>query len=677
MVQGKFTPLVLSAVFVSGCQSWSVQDIENMPPSAALPDQSEPGWVELRYFDNISGTAISQLTGLSRYPDNPDEIVQINRLEVSANRSDNYGSLVRGYIQPPVDGQYRFFVSGDDQTQLLLSTGQSAADAEVVASVTGWTSSGQFDKYTSQTSPFVNLSAGKRYYFELRHKEGTGGDHFSVAWEGPGFARSVIDSQYLHSPAISSQLYSDTDDAVTAFSEGYRVGFFDGKQGLAFKDTYPPLDEDQDGLYDNWEVQAGLDPTSADDASSDRDDDLLTASDEYELWTNPSESDTDRDGLPDGAEFAFGLDPSDPADADYDFDGDGYSNLQEYNEGTDLTNADDKPVEVTEIPYTQGLIGQYYSGRDFDEFLFSRLDTGVTNSWGGTSPDSRLPNDRFSVRWYTLLVPQFDSGERSYEFRVTRDDGSRVYVDGELVLDAWTGGSGTTTYTGRKTLSAGQSYPVVVEYNEGYGGASIVMQVVDTTTGQTLDPASIFRVSPPDAEVSVDTDGDSIPDVWEMMNGTNAWKNDASAVLNAQGVSVSSAFSENISPWTLSPVSAWEGTTVSSDGASVVAPPTAPVPDPVVTPDPVPAPVQSVTVSWTAPGTRVDGSSISLSEIVSYKINYGKTATSLGDTITISSENTSHVFEGLDSGTWYFNVQTVDQNGLLSPVSNTVSYQVK
>jgi len=674
MVQGKFTPLVLSAVFVTGCQSWSVQDIENMPPSAALPDQSEPGWVELRYFDNVPGTGVGELTTLARFPDNPDEIVQISRLDVPSGRSDNYGSLVRGYIQPPVDGQYRFFVSGDDQTQFLLSSGQSSADAEVVASVTGWTSSGQFDKYTSQTSPYLSLSAGKRYYFELRHKEGTGGDHFSVAWEGPGFSRSVIDSQYLHSPAISSQLYADDGDAATGFSRGYRVGFFDGKQSLPFNDRYPPLDEDQDGLYDNWEVQAGLDPTSAADASSDRDDDLLTATDEYELWTNPSDADTDRDGLPDGAEFAFGLDPSDPADADYDFDGDGYSNLQEYNEGTDLTNADDKPVEVSEVPYTQGLIGQYYSGRDFDEFRFARLDTGVTNNWSSASPDSRLPNDRFSVRWYSMLVPQFDSGERSYEFRVTRDDGSRVYVDGELVVDAWTGGTGTTTFTGRKTLAAGQAYPVVVEYTEGYGGARIVMQVVDTSTGQTLDPASIFRVSPPDAEVSADTDGDSIPDVWEMMNGTDAWKNDASAVLNGQNVSVASAFSENVSPWTLAPVTAWAGTTVSSDGSGVTAPP-APVPEPVVTPDPAPAP--SVTVSWTAPGTRVDGSSIALSEIVSYKINYGKTASSLGSTITISAENTSHAFEGLSSGTWYFNVQTVDQNGLLSPMSNTVSYQVK
>ena len=43
-------------------------------------------------------------------------------------------------------------------------------------------------------SPVQELTAGKRYYFELRHKEGGGGDHFSVAWEGPGFGRSVIES---------------------------------------------------------------------------------------------------------------------------------------------------------------------------------------------------------------------------------------------------------------------------------------------------------------------------------------------------------------------------------------------------------------------------------------------------------------------------------------------------
>lgn len=59
----------------------------------------------------------------------------MNRLEVSPSRGDNYGSLVRGFIQPPEDGRYRFFLSGDDETLFKLSTDQSADNAQVIARV--------------------------------------------------------------------------------------------------------------------------------------------------------------------------------------------------------------------------------------------------------------------------------------------------------------------------------------------------------------------------------------------------------------------------------------------------------------------------------------------------------------------------------------------------------------
>jgi RHS repeat-associated protein len=64
-------------------------------------------------------------------------------------------------------------------------------------------------------------------------------------------------------------------------------------------------DSDGDGLPDDWERANGLDPYDASDASSDPDKDGLTSLQEYTLSLNPHDPDSDHDGWNDGAEAAF------------------------------------------------------------------------------------------------------------------------------------------------------------------------------------------------------------------------------------------------------------------------------------------------------------------------------------------------------------------------------------
>src|SRR5690606_7129986 len=156
-----------------------------------------------------------------------------------------------------------------------------------------------YTRYSSQTSGVHYLEAGKKYYFELRHKEGGWDDHFTVAWSGPGLSQQVIKGEHLFSWATKGPGTKQEMRAEDAYVLGYKIGYFDAEQGLRFSGTYPPLDEDGDNLYDNWETLYGLDPKHPSDATSDTDDDLLTALDEFWARTNPQLEDSDGDGLPD------------------------------------------------------------------------------------------------------------------------------------------------------------------------------------------------------------------------------------------------------------------------------------------------------------------------------------------------------------------------------------------
>jgi len=664
MMKGLRAPLVMAVLLVlSGCQSWTVRDIDSLPPTAALPAQSEQGRVEARYFDDVSGSRVSALTALTRFPDNPDDVVQLNRLEGPVNRSNNYGTLVRGYITPPSDGRYRFFVSGDDETQFFFSTNASPGDAVMVASVPSSMQPNQFNSFSSQTSPYFELVRGQKYYFEIRHKEGYGSDHYSVAWEGPGIAQSVVDGQHLYSYAQGSSLYPDDELSTQGYALGYRIGFFDGSKDLPFNPQYTPLDEDQDGLYDNWEVYHGLNPSDPSDASSDQDDDFLTAYDEFWIGAAPNNPDTDGDGIPDGVEFAFGLDPLNSADALEDLDGDGVSNLDEYLAGTDISDPADFPQTL--IEYVPGAIGQYFAGGNFDRFVTARTDSGLSFDWGSGSPAEGVPQNVFTVRWFTQFNPPHNSGSREYEFRIRRDDGVRLYVENNRVLNAWTGGSTTAVYTASYSFEAGAFYPITIEYREGYGSANIQVDIVDQATGAVLRAEDVLLTQPLGAKVSPDSDGDGIPDIWELAYGLNPAADDGQSIQNPQGISALQAFQQGLSPWTLEDVGTWDGqiVTANPEPPSQGVPPVAEL-----------APPQSVTLSWVAPSTRVDGSSISLSEIESYEISYGQNRANLEQIERVPGGTTSFTFEGLIPGTWYFRVRAVDSTGLRSAPSEIVSY---
>lgn len=659
-----------TVILIAGCQSWQYRDIEDLPPTAALPDASEPGVVEVRYFDNLPGTDLATLTDSPQYPDNPDEVTTITSLQIPGYRAEDYGTFVRGFIQPPQSGDYRFLVSGNDKVDFWLSTDDSATNAKVIASVPSYTNQSDFTKYTSQTSPYVTLDASKRYYFQVHHKEGSGSDHFTVTWEGPGMSQQVVDSAYIFSWAEPSMDLGDGQSSQEAYNLGYRVGFVDGTEGLVFNPGFPPADQDQDGLYDNWEIVNGLNPNDPNDANSDPDGDFLVAADEFLIGTSENKADTDGDGIPDGAEFAYQLDPLSASDANGDIDNDGYSNLEEYLAGTALDNPESMPAapepEPEPIPeptptMISGFTGQYFIGTDFDTFVLARNDKVIDFDWGRGQPMPELPDNKFSVRWTGEFSAPHTSGNRDYQFLTTTNDGVRLYLNGQTVIDDWRG-SPTRDNSYTLTLGAGEQVRITMENYEGTGSAFARLTIIDTSSGSAVSPDGSVATHDLSSTSTQDSDSDGIPDVWELGYGLNAYISDATAVNNSSGITNLEAYESSLHPFTLE--------TVASGGGGSE-------PDPVAPPPPEPA-AGEVTLSWTAPGTRVDGSSISLSEIDYYQINYGESAGNLNqEWPPVSGENSSATITGLSAGTWYFTVTVVDNAGLKSAPSDMVSATVQ
>jgi hypothetical protein len=125
--------------------------------------------------------------------------------------------------------------------------------------------------------------------------------------------------------------------------------------------------------------------------------------------------------------------------------------------------------------------GQYKAEYFANETLsgspgLTRCEPSVNNTWAdGQSPGTGIPHEDFSAR-YTGRVG-FAGGD--YEFKVTVDDGARLYVDGALVIDKWFQ-QAPTTYTAKRTLTAG-FHNIRVEYYDTYLSGTIRLGITKVT----------------------------------------------------------------------------------------------------------------------------------------------------------------------------------------------------
>ena len=148
-------------------------------------------------FTNIPGDQVSDLLNNPKYPNAHDVIGYLPSIEYRG-LGQNYGGRIRGYLCAPLTGDYTFYISGDDQAGLFLSTDDRALHSQLISYTLTSTGYHEYTKFASQKSQPIHLIKGGRYYIETLHKQGAGDDHLSVGWILPdGRQEPVIGAAYL------------------------------------------------------------------------------------------------------------------------------------------------------------------------------------------------------------------------------------------------------------------------------------------------------------------------------------------------------------------------------------------------------------------------------------------------------------------------------------------------
>lgn len=231
-----------------------------------------------------------------------------------------------------------------------------------------------------------------------------------------------------------------------------------------------------------------------------------------------------------------------------------------------------------------------------------RNDPDPNLDWGEDSPvPGVIPADAFSVRWTRSL----DFAGGPYRFVLTADDGARLLVDGQPIIDAWQAMAGETVTVDR-TLPAGP-HQVVVLFRDLSGPARITVGwsplpgapptlVAGITPVPSATPDLFPSPSPvltpnglPTATPGVET---ATPDVTESATPASSVTVDPTATAGTPGAA------------TTTPGAATATPTATTSGDATETPTATPSPTTSVTPNAVQRPIDINPIMGYA-GTRI------------------------------------------------------------------------
>ncbi|MCC6424016.1 MAG: fibronectin type III domain-containing protein [Phycisphaerales bacterium] len=145
-------------------------------------------------------------------------------------------------------------------------------------------------------------------------------------------------------------------------------------------------------------------------------------------------------------------------------------------------------MAVAPQAYNSGLRGEYYNNKDLTNLALVRTDASINFDWGWESPDKSIRASTFSERWTGYIQPRYSE---TYTFTTRSDDGVRVWINNQLVIDQWNDHA-PSEHSGQITLEAGKKYDFRMEHYEKTGVAVAELYWQSASQQRQLVPAAAF-----------------------------------------------------------------------------------------------------------------------------------------------------------------------------------------
>ena len=138
-----------------------------------------------------------------------------------------------------------------------------------------------------------------------------------------------------------------------------------------------------------------------------------------------------------------------------------------------------------------GVKGQYYNGINFGSLVLTRTDPQIDFNWGDPGgPDPVVGDDQFSARWTGEVEAAFTE---TYTFYVNSDDGARLWIGGQQLVNNWTDHAATED-KGTIDLVADSTYSLQMEYYENGGGAVAELRWSSPRTPKQVIPQAALSL---------------------------------------------------------------------------------------------------------------------------------------------------------------------------------------